>query len=453
MSLQSHIMDNNNNNNNNMSNNNNMRYRRGLLGRSLDDSTNPASAPTSGPVEEKVTPQERGLSAVWWFAPQFIDYARFVLVLPLVLLQPTRDEGSTRFLCAAAYCLSHLLDFVDGRVARAYNQCSHLGILLDHTLDIFTTVFMAAILVSEHPQLLNHILLDSASYVIVVMLLINRTIQTCRLRDAHPDGNTSLSDGVMGKWNVPGCVQGGTFLNGGHFLFMFHQIWLAMLYIDSENFAPLLRIPSAPGMGYHAFIMGTVAALLVAYYTMVAAICFVCLATYSEPNPAAKTPRRTVITFGTYDLFHYGHLRILERSAARGDRLVVGISSDQLNWNKKQQVPAIGQEQRMAIVKALGFVDEVFFEESLELKKHYCEKYRADVLVMGDDHLNEYNEMLEGVCECEYLARTAGVSSTMIKKHLSGDASSSPSSSDTEDSDYTSSSMEKPELRSHRITD
>jgi len=131
-----------------------------------------------------------------------------------------------------------------------------------------------------------------------------------------------------------------------------------------------------------------------------------------------KEGGRTVLTFGTYDLFHYGHLRIIERSAARGDRLVVGVSSDALNWSKKQKVPAIPDWQRMAIVKALKCVDEVFSEESLELKKEYCLTYGADVLVMGDDHLNEYNEMLEGVCECEYLARTDGVSSTMLKEKI-----------------------------------
>merc|ERR1712159_831957 len=141
--------------------------------------------------------------------------------------------------------------------------------------------------------------------------------------------------------------------------------------------------------------------------------------------------QRTVITFGTYDLFHFGHLRILERSAERGTRLVVGVSSDALNYKKKQVYPAIDEGQRMAIVRSLKCVDHVFLEESLELKKHYCEKYGADVLVMGDDHLNEYNEMLKDTCECEYLPRTEGVSSTAIKKQIS-----SSDSLMTQDSEY-----------------
>ena len=127
---------------------------------------------------------------------------------------------------------------------------------------------------------------------------------------------------------------------------------------------------------------------------------------------------RVVLTFGTYDLFHIGHLRILQRAAAEGCRLVVGVSSDALNFSKKQVYPAISEDQRMAIVAALKCVDEVFLEESLSLKKEYCLKYKADVLVMGDDHLNEYNEMLEGVCKCVYLPRTVGVSSTKLKKQI-----------------------------------
>ena len=75
---------------------------------------------------------------------------------------------------------------------------------------------------------------------------------------------------------------------------------------------------------------------------------------------------KTVITFGTYDLFHYGHLRIIQRARQLGDRLVVGVSSDALNYSKKAEYPAVSQEHRMAVVKAINGVDEVFLEESLE---------------------------------------------------------------------------------------
>eukprot|EP00656_Telonema_subtile_P056302 TRINITY_DN8963_c0_g1_i1.p1 TRINITY_DN8963_c0_g1~~TRINITY_DN8963_c0_g1_i1.p1 ORF type:complete len:374 (+),score=95.95 TRINITY_DN8963_c0_g1_i1:82-1203(+) len=85
---------------------------------------------------------------------------------------------------------------------------------------------------------------------------------------------------------------------------------------------------------------------------------------------------------------------------------------------RDRQKPAVDVTQRLAILGAIRFVDEVFIEESLELKKEYCIKYGADVLVMGSDHLNEYDEMLAGVCECEYLPRTEFVSSTGIKHNI-----------------------------------
>ena len=94
---------------------------------------------------------------------------------------------------------------------------------------------------------------------------------------------------------------------------------------------------------------------------------------------------RTVITFGTFDVFHVGHLRVLERAAALGDRLVVGVSADALNERKKGRAPIFSQRERLAIVGALKVVDEVFVEESLELKRDYVVEHGADVLVMGDD--------------------------------------------------------------------
>ena len=83
---------------------------------------------------------------------------------------------------------------------------------------------------------------------------------------------------------------------------------------------------------------------------------------------------RTVLTFGTFDVYHVGHLRVIERAAAHGDRLVVGVSSDALNLSKKGREPVFSQGERLAIIAALKPVDEVFLEESLELKRHYIER-------------------------------------------------------------------------------
>jgi len=122
---------------------------------------------------------------------------------------------------------------------------------------------------------------------------------------------------------------------------------------------------------------------------------------------------RRVITFGTFDLFHIGHLRILERSKQNGDYLIVGISTDVLNYSKKQKNPIYSQEDRMHIIKALSVVDEVFFEESLELKGEYIKKHKADVLVMGDDWAGRF-DMFKELCEVVYLPRTPSVSTTEI---------------------------------------
>jgi choline-phosphate cytidylyltransferase len=127
---------------------------------------------------------------------------------------------------------------------------------------------------------------------------------------------------------------------------------------------------------------------------------------------------RTVITFGTFDVFHVGHLRVIERAAALGDRLVVGVSADELNERKKGRAPVFTQAERMAIVQALKPVDEVFLEESLELKREYIERYDADVLVMGDDWAGKFDEF-EDVCEVVYLPRTPAISTTALIEKIS----------------------------------
>jgi choline-phosphate cytidylyltransferase len=124
------------------------------------------------------------------------------------------------------------------------------------------------------------------------------------------------------------------------------------------------------------------------------------------------TPR-TVITFGTFDVFHIGHLRVIERAAALGDRLVVGVSSDALNLSKKQREPVFSEGERLAIVAALRDVDAVFLEESLELKRQYIVEHEAAVLVMGDDWAGRFDEFGD-VCEVVYLPRTPAISTTAL---------------------------------------
>ncbi len=130
-------------------------------------------------------------------------------------------------------------------------------------------------------------------------------------------------------------------------------------------------------------------------------------------------PQRTVITFGTFDVFHVGHVRVLARAAELGDRLVVGVSADALNIAKKGRSPVFNQDERVEIISSLAVVDDVFIEESLEKKKEYIVAHHADVLVMGDDWAGKF-DWVSDVCEVVYLPRTPSVSTTGLIEHISG---------------------------------
>jgi glycerol-3-phosphate cytidylyltransferase len=120
-----------------------------------------------------------------------------------------------------------------------------------------------------------------------------------------------------------------------------------------------------------------------------------------------------VVTFGTFDVLHIGHINILERSKALGNYLIVGVSSDQLNFSKKKRFPIYDQAQRIKIIQSLKFVDEVFLEESLALKRQYLSTYSADILVMGDDWSGKFDEFKD-ICDVVYLQRTPSISTTEI---------------------------------------
>jgi glycerol-3-phosphate cytidylyltransferase len=128
-------------------------------------------------------------------------------------------------------------------------------------------------------------------------------------------------------------------------------------------------------------------------------------------------PITTVITFGTFDVLHVGHLRILQRARALGDRLVVGVSSDELNFAKKGRRPVFSQEERCELISNLVCVDSVFVEESLELKREYIKEHGADVLVMGDDWAGKFDEMGD-LCRVVYLPRTPSISTTGLIEHI-----------------------------------
>lgn len=120
-----------------------------------------------------------------------------------------------------------------------------------------------------------------------------------------------------------------------------------------------------------------------------------------------------VITFGTFDVFHIGHVNILEKCSQLGSELIVGVSSDALNLKKKNRYPLYDECSRLKIINSLKFVNEVFIEESLEQKRHYINYYRANILAMGDDWEGRFDD-LRDICEVVYFPRTPSISTTEI---------------------------------------
>jgi choline-phosphate cytidylyltransferase len=131
------------------------------------------------------------------------------------------------------------------------------------------------------------------------------------------------------------------------------------------------------------------------------------------PFAPFSTKERIVITFGTFDVTHTGHFNIFTRAKNMGTKLIVGVSSDELNMKKKNRLPIMNQDERIKAVQAFPGVDHVFVEEALELKRHYLLYYQADVFVMGDDWKGRMDEFRD-ICEVCYLTRTPGISTTDI---------------------------------------
>ena len=118
---------------------------------------------------------------------------------------------------------------------------------------------------------------------------------------------------------------------------------------------------------------------------------------------------RRVITYGTFDLFHYGHVNILRRAKEFGDYLIVAISTDEFNWNEKQKKCYFSYEQRKQLVESIRYVDLVIPED--------VKLYKVDTFVMGDDWKGKF-DFLKEYCEVVYLPRTPEISTTQIKNDL-----------------------------------
>ncbi|MCI8708413.1 MAG: glycerol-3-phosphate cytidylyltransferase [Dorea sp.] len=132
---------------------------------------------------------------------------------------------------------------------------------------------------------------------------------------------------------------------------------------------------------------------------------------------------KRVLTYGTYDLLHYGHIRLLKRARALGDYLIVAISTEEFNAVKGKKAYH-NYETRKEMLEAIRYVDLVIPENNWDQKREDVLKYHADVVVMGSDWVgHEKFENLRDICEVVYLDRTEGISTTKIKEelHLSED--------------------------------
>lgn len=127
---------------------------------------------------------------------------------------------------------------------------------------------------------------------------------------------------------------------------------------------------------------------------------------------------RRVITYGTYDLLHYGHIELLRRAREMGDYLIVALSSDEFNKLKNKK-SYYSFEQRKMMLESVRYVDLVIPEDNWEQKKTDIGKYEVDTFVMGHDWEGEF-DFLKDQCEVVYINRTEGISTTQIKKELYG---------------------------------
>ncbi len=125
---------------------------------------------------------------------------------------------------------------------------------------------------------------------------------------------------------------------------------------------------------------------------------------------------KTVITYGTFDLLHWGHVRLLERAAKLGDKLIVGVSTDEFNAEKHKEAYH-SYEHRKYILEAIRYVDMVIPESSWDQKISDVKKYHVDTFVMGSDWEGQF-DFLKPYCEVIYLPRTEGISTSQIKADL-----------------------------------
>lgn len=126
---------------------------------------------------------------------------------------------------------------------------------------------------------------------------------------------------------------------------------------------------------------------------------------------------KRVITYGTFDLLHYGHINLLKRAKELGDYLIVALSTDEFNKYSKNKICYFSYEKRKQLLEAIRYVDLVIPEENWEQKIADVQKYNVDTFVMGDDWKGKF-DFLKEYCDVVYLERTPEISTTQIKEDL-----------------------------------
>lgn len=163
------------------------------------------------------------------------------------------------------------------------------------------------------------------------------------------------------------------------------------------NYGPKWRVPDP----FFTFRLGAKRAMFKDY-----------LRVCKSPPPGP----RTVITYGTFDLFHAGHVRLLERLSKLGERLIVGLSTDQFNAIKDKKA-VCSYEERKQVLEACSFVDLVIPEDTWEQKRQDIETHEVDLFAMGDDWIGKFDD-LEDLCDVTYLSRTEDISTTDLKTRV-----------------------------------
>lgn len=313
--------------------------------------------------------------------PRIINsYILTLLSIPacfLMILSGYLSNININYLWLGSFAIffQYITDVLDGPVARYRNTSSkHWGYYMDHLMDF---VFLCSIILAYY-------LFFPAKYHIYLLILL-----------------TISSILMVHVFLVYGSIQ------------VFKPSFLGIGPTESRlTFILVNTFIIYTSLELFIFILPYILTLLFSILLYIIII---------DQNMLLKKDKKVrIITFGTFDLFHEGHLNILKRAAKLGNELYVGISTDKMNKKEKGKIALIKDKQRRLIIDNLKFVHATFWEKSLKNKEKYVKKIKADILVMGSDWEGKFDFLQKkGICKVIYLPRTENISSTLLKDKLS----------------------------------